>query len=415
MKKTIIILLILLLGGCTTIERLMLADAKKPEKNVLSEPVAGVTITELDFTKQFPKLVDSPFAALSAFYSESNKLYFSYSEEYSKEDSSAPISSGIYSYDLNTKEFELIIKLDPKEGLYVKSIIFLGGQVFLSGGYPNKKESESPYEIAVIRNGKKEIILNEICNNFRFFPKIYKVNDDSIVFLQYYQRTSDFSIKSGYKITQIFSDLSIKSNSQNEEETPPNGKSGFGYLFSDSVSYYGGFLSFATFKDMTPWLHIASINKTSGLFEEEVPQKIGRKTSPQSIGNIGDNWFITSFGGYENGGWILDVFSHQSGKKIAAQIFDGPTNVSFLDAFNDNTGIFFGNFENDGTHRLPLGIGRLFLGFVEGNTVKYQRIDGLKFNYDPKSITKIADKKYLVKCQINPETNDLSYVVLNIK
>ena len=70
MKKIIIILSLLLLTGCSMIERAMLPKRFRPESNVPTELKYDVSIIEVDFG-----LEKDIFA--TAFFEVDNKLYFS--------------------------------------------------------------------------------------------------------------------------------------------------------------------------------------------------------------------------------------------------------------------------------------------------------------------------------------------------
>jgi hypothetical protein len=404
-----------MLGGCATLERLTLPDAQKPEKNVLSEVVSGVTITELDFIKQFPNLADPNKTLLSAFFEEGNLLYFAYSEFSNSEHAGVPIATGIYSYNFDTKAIKTILTIDPKKEFYISSITVLKGKVYFSGGYPfGVKAGECKYEISVLNGTKAKVLFSETAYSYRDIPRLFKFDVSSLAFLQiHHEQLSDTETKSSFKITQIRSDSSMRSSTE-YSGTNGNGSIQVGTPLMDSISIDGRKFAYAVYKNGVASIYSATYDPQTGFFNDALPIKIGEEVSPQIMLGFGNHWYVSSVQN-RNMQSILDVFDQTTGKKVTTQIFDGPTSAFGLAAFDSGSGLFFGNFENDGTHAKPLGIGRLFLGYVEGNTVKYQRIDKITFNTWPISFAKLTDKKYLVRGRLDPSVPDYRYLLLEIK
>ena len=414
MKKAIMILLMLMLVGCAVIERKMLPDAKKPEMNVLTEPVSGVTITELDFTTQFPKLTDAAKASVSVFYTEGNLLYFAYSEYSNSAHAGVPIAKGIYTYNLDTKVYKTILTFDPKKEFYVSSIAVLNGKIYFSGGYPfGPKKGECKYEISVLSGTKVKTILSESAYSYRDIPKLFKFDSSSLVFLQiHHEQLNVTDYKSSFKITQIRSDASPRSSTE-YAGTVTNSSMNVGMPMMDTISIDGMNFAYAVYKNSVASIYSATYDPQTGLFTDSLPIKIGEEVSPQFMSGFGNHWYVSS---YQNSNMQLhlDVFDQTTGKKIATQILAEGAQAFMLTAFDASTGICFGDFES-GNGSAPIGIGRLFLAHIEGSTVKYQRIDKIRFNTWPTSFAKMADKKFLVKGRLDLNEPVYRYLILEIK
>lgn len=403
-----------MLGGCATIDRLILPDAQKLEKNVLSEPINGVTITELDFTKQFPTSIDENKAILSSFYAEGNLLYFAYLEYSNNLKAGVPIAKGIYTYNLETKVFKTILTFDPKKEFYVSSIVVLKGKVYFSGGYPfGLKAGECNYTISVFSGTKVKILLSEIAYSYQDIPRLLKFDDSSLAFLQiHYEALSGNDFKSSFKITQIRIDSSMKSSTE-YKGIYSNGSMSVGMPMMDTITIDGKNFAYAVYKNGVASIYSAIYNPQAGLFEDSLPIKIGEEVSPQRMLGFGNHWYVSS---YKNSSMqlIQDVFDQTTGEKVGTQIFNGPTSAFGLASFDLTAGIFFGDFEQ-GNGSGPFGIGRLYLAHVAENTVKYQRIDKIVFSSWPIRFAKIADKKYLVRGRLDSSSPDLSYIILDVK
>jgi hypothetical protein len=408
------ILLLLMLGGCATLERLTLPDAQKPEKNVLSEVVSGVTITELDLAKQFPNLSDLNKTLLSAFFEEGNLLYFAYSEFSNSEHTGVPIATGIYTYNFDTKVIRTILTFDPKKEFVVSSIAVLKGKVYFSGGYPfEEKAGECNYEISVLNGTQAKVLLSETAYSYGDIPRLFKFDASSLAFLQiHHKQLSDTDMNGSFKITQIRSDSTLKSSTEYKWINTKNSTGASPMM--DTISIDGKKFAYAVYKNGVASIYSATYDPQTGFFNDALPVKIGEEVSPQYMLGFGNHWYVSSVRN-NNMQLHLDVFDQTTGKKVATQIFDGPTSAFGLASFDSESGLFFGNFENDGTHTKPLGIGRLFLGHVEGNTVKYQRIDPMTFDTWPISFAKLTDKKYLIRGSLDPSEPDYRYLILEFK
>lgn len=411
MKKIIIWLLVLLLGGCSTIERFFLRDTKKPEKNVLPGLVSGTSFSELDFTNVFPNLSDPKDIQIDAFFADGNLLYFSLSTHSDSAHPNASISTGIYAYNFASNSFVTIFAIDPSKKFFVSSIAVLRGNVYFSGGYPiGDKAGECAYEISVIKGNKAVVLLKDTTYNLEI-PKLLKFSDNSLVFLQtHYASISETEYTSSHKITQIRADASMRSSTEYGGTTNAS-------TFDASIPYAKTFtlagttLAYAASKNAVALIYSATYDPITQKFKDLQLIKVGKNLSPETLVGFGSNWYVSSFDTKTDLICKLDVFDLSTGRKVATQIFANDSRGFGLSLFDSENGLFIGDFEKgDG----PNGIGKLYLAHFEINSVKYQRIDTFTNSGWPISFVKLADKKYLVQGKLGLE-EDLKYYILEFK
>jgi len=313
-----------------------------------------------------------------------------------------------------TKDFKTILTFDPKKEFYVSSIAVLKGKVYFSGGYPFGPEAgESKYEISVINGIKIETLLSETAYSFRDIPKLFKFDSSSLVFLQIHnEKLNDTDMKGSFKITQIRSDSTLKSSTEYKGANTKNSTT-LGSPMMDTISIDGKKIAYAVYKNGVASIYSATYDPQAGSFKDSLPIKIGKEISPAYMTGFGNHWYVSSFRNSDVR-TLVDVFDQTTGKKVAAQIFSDGARAYMLAAFGSSNGICWGNFES-GDGNAPIGVGRLFLTHVEGNTVKYQWIEKIRFNAWPISFTKLSDKKYFVRGIIDPVNPVLSYLILEVK
>jgi len=412
MKKIIVVFLILLLGGCSEIERILLRETKKPEENVLPGMVAGVTFTELDFTKVLSTTGDPTKARIDALFADGNLLYFSLSSHSDSVHPDTAITIGIYTYNFTSKTFTKIFIIDPAKKYYVSSIAVLRGKVYFSGGYPiTDKAGEYKYEISLISGTKAVVLLKETTYNLDI-PKLSKFSDISLVFLQtHYEAISKTEFKSTHKITQIRLNSSLRSSTEYGGVTDAT-------TFEASLPYAGAFtlngmnIAYAASKNKETLLYSATYDSVTQKFKDMQLIKVGNNLSPAALLGFGNHWYITTI---KNGtvDYSMFVYEMETGRKVATQIFANLSKAFGLASIENEYGLFIGDFmKRDGSQ--PNGIGRLFLAHFKINTVKYQRIDQFINSDWPIDFVKLADKKFLIQGKLDLG-KDLKFYILEIK
>ncbi len=417
MKKTIIVFLIIILSGCAAINRFMMPEAQKPEKNVLSGSVSGVTVSQLDLLLEFMNSTHLKNVELSAFYGDDDLLYFSFQAVSDASQGNATKSAGIYSYNLKTKAFESMIMFDKDKGYAATSIVLLNDVIYYSSGcIVEGKQDECNYEIAMVKNNTSVVLLKETVFDYFFIPKLIPFDNSSIVFLQTEQTVLSTTKKQiRYGITQIHADSTMTTSTQFNGTLELSDGKNSNHPQSNTFTVDNKTIAYTVFKDQTAWIYSASLDSASGLIIDLPPIRVGKGITPVTLSGFGNHWFVTTFGGYAPGSFVMDVFDQKTGKRTTTQKFDGPTQAFALDSLDEKTGLLYGNFENDGTGRHPLGVSRLFTGFLEGNTLKYKRIGEMKLYEQPIVFAKFGIGRYLLKGTLDPQKPDLQYILLEIK
>ena len=413
MKKIIILFLILMLGGCSAIERVLLRETKKPEENVLPGLVAGVTFSELDFTKVLSTAADPSKTQIDALFADGNLLYFSLSSHSDSAHPDAAISVGIYTYDFTSKAFTRIFLIDPNKKYYISSIAVLRGKVYFSGGYPiTDKAGEYTYEISIISGTKAVVLLKDTTYDLHI-PKLLKFSELSLIFLQtHYEAISKTEFKSTHKITQIRSDSSLRSSTEYGGVTNAT-TSEASLPFAAAITLNGMNIAYAANKNKETLLYSATYDSVTQKFKDMQLIKVGNNLSPESLVGFGNHWYITTIKNTGSLTYAMYVFEMETGRKAATQIFANASKAFGLAAFDSETGLFIGDFlKSDGSQ--PSGIGRLFLAHFEINTVKYQRIDKFINSNWPIGFVKLSDKKYLIQGKLDLG-KDLKYYILEFK
>ncbi|MGB7595022.1 MAG: hypothetical protein WBL80_05625 [Erysipelotrichaceae bacterium] len=412
MKKIIVIFLILLLGGCSAIERILLRETKKPEENILPNLVEGVTFTELNFTKVLATTADPAKARIDALFADGNLLYFSLSSYSDSAHPDAAFSTGIYTYNLTTKAFIRIFIIDPSKKYYVSSIAVLRGRVYFSGGYPiTDKAGEHKYEISVINGTKATVLLKDTTYDLNI-PKLLKFSDISLVFLQvHYEAISQTEFKSTHKITQIKLDSSLRSSTEYGGVTDAT-TSEASLPFASAFTLNGMNIAYAANKNKETLLYSATYDSVTQKFKDMQLIKVGNNLSPEALVGFGNHWYITAIKN-GNSDHLMHVYEMETGRKSATQIFANHSKAYGLASFENKNGLFIGDFmKGDGSQ--PNGIGRLYLAHFDINTVKYQRIDKFINTGWPISSVKLSDKQFLIQGKLELG-KDLKYYIIEFK
>jgi hypothetical protein len=413
MKKTIIIFLILLLSGCSAIERLLLRETKKPEVNVLPGLVAGTTFTELDLTKVLSTQADPAKTQIEALYADGNLLYFALSSAADSAHPNVAISTGIFTYNFTTKVFAKILPIDPNKKFYVSSIAVLKGKVYFSGGYPiTDKAGEYKYEISVINENKGVVLLKETTYDLHI-QKLLKFSEISLVFLQtHYEAISQTEFRSTHKITQIRADSTLRSSSEYGGTT--NGITFDASMpMANTFTLDGSTIGYAAYKNGESLLYSGAYDYVTQKFKDLPLIKVGDDLSPESLIGFGNHWYITSIKNKGTLNHSMYVFEEDTGRKVATQIFEMPSSGFGLAPLDATDGLFIGNFERK-IQSEPPGLTHLYLAHFKINTVKYQRIEKFINSSWPIGFVKLAEKKYLIQGQLELG-KDMKYYILEFK
>lgn len=389
MKKIIIILSLLLLTGCAQVQRHFLADAKKPEKNVMMDSVADVMLTELEFDQLIPDLKDTEKYSLGAFYSDGKKLYFSLNQQV-KPESGKSVSIGVYAYNLEAKTMESLFAIPALDEFVVQSIMTLDSKLILSGGYPFKEESKRTFEISWIHDLEKTKIAENNLDKFRDIPSLHKVDESTIAYVE------ELTFRLGNRdITRISlncmtTDFMVFSTDLFEYEPPVMDSKDQVTISESTIVVQDGYFAFAYERDSAGWIGRWKLDTSTMLVEVFEPIKIGKSRSPRSMMFIDDHWFVTTADSFDFNPWELYVFD-DLGNEVAMQI-EGRNWMMFVYPVNINqTGLFSGAFDVDRSKPVT---DRFYLGNFEKNTVTYQRIDELIYG---NFVTEIQEGVYLVK------------------
>lgn len=389
MKKIIILLCLALLTGCAQVQRYFMSDAKRPERNVMADPVADVTLTELEFDRFIPELKDTETYSLAAFYSDGKKLYFALDQQINPE-SGNRVSIGVYAYDLDAKTVESLYTIPANDGFVVQSIMTLDSKLILSGGYLFKEQGKRTFEISWIHDLEKTKIAENNLDKFRNIPSLYKVDESTIAYVE------ELTYKLGNRdITRISlnsmtSDFMIFSTDLFEYEALVTDSKEQVMVSESTIVVEDGYFAFAYERDSAAWIGRWKLDTSTMFVEGFEPINIGKSRSPRSMMFIDDHWFVSTVDSFAYNPWKLHVFDDLGGE-VAEQIEGAGWMMFVYPVTIGQTGLFSGAFDFDRSKPIT---DRFYLGNFEKNTIVYQRIDELIYG---NFITEIQEGVYLVK------------------
>lgn len=387
MKKIIIILSLLLLTGCSMIERAMLPKRFRPESNVPTELKYDVSIIEVDFG-----LEKDIFA--TAFFEVDNKLYFSKvgcEKSSTNENRSICYSEGVFSYDLNSKKLVEEIKLGPTDSFWVNSILVFEDRIFVSGGEVVRDYSSSEfrnYEISMFRDGVKKTLMTGQSYGERNTPKLVQFDGSSFVFIQEeWKRTDDSTTEVNYELTWMSMEESTESLSLFHKTIKDDVSTPVGYVQGDSVDVNGNQIVFTYSENNQSYYNRVLYDLNTKQFTRRNPVPIRYEWQAMGLVFLKNAILIPVMNfSYESNivGARLDVFDPSNGNRIASQNFQ--SSIETLEAIDDDSALVYAYF-------IPLQ--HLYIATVVGDTIEYQAIDGVSSTTNVET-TRLSDGRILI-------------------